>query len=101
MRKPSAREIFARRMKTLLEPRGKATEVHEKTGIDPATISGWKNGTNDNPTLDSLERLSGALDVSVCNLISLTESREDVIKRVQGAVANALSDEGAPSKKAP
>jgi transcriptional regulator with XRE-family HTH domain len=44
--------------------------VHEKTGLSPSYLSDLERGRTANPTLDTLNRLSRAYEMSVLDLLS-------------------------------
>lgn len=60
---------------TLLEPRGTAKKLSDKTGISTGNISDWKSGKS-KPTAEALVLIAEYFDCSVDYLLGRTERPE-------------------------
>ncbi len=76
----SRKTFFGKNFKRIIAEKGfTQAELAGKLGIDQAVISHWITGTR-NPSLNSLKKVSDALDISFNFLLKeagLTEKKED------------------------
>jgi transcriptional regulator with XRE-family HTH domain len=61
---------FADRIRQLI-PDGQLMRVAEKAGVSWRTIDRWRKGENDDPRLSTLQAVSGALKISVPELLGI------------------------------
>ncbi len=61
---------FADRIRQLI-PDGQLMRVAEKAGVSWRTIDRWRRGENDDPRLSSLQAVSGALGITVPELLGI------------------------------
>jgi transcriptional regulator with XRE-family HTH domain len=63
--------------------------VHKRTGLSPSYLSDLERGRTSNPTLDTLDRLSRAYEMSVLDLLSGVDTAGDV---TPGGLPPSLAD---------
>lgn len=94
---------YGKRIKKLRKARGwSAEQLAEKTGISPATIYRYENGTTEEPKSSMLRRIAEALNVDVWQIIQFDNIEMDDLLSATDKSANQAREELAddPDRKA-
>ena len=56
-------------------------QLAKATGLESSSISAYRSGWNDNPTLHTILKLAAGLDISAATLINYGEKNEEKLLR--------------------